>query len=100
MKHLKCWQLAFKLKNVIKTEVLPILLNSEKVELKSQLTRAARSGTSTIAEGWGRFHSLDSNRFYFNARGSDSEGLDHLIEAREEGSIPEDFYTSLRFDVT
>ena len=93
---LKCWQLVYKLKNVIKNEVLPLLPNSEKFELKSQLIRAARSGTANIAEGWGRYHYLDSNKFYYNARGSVSEILDHLIEARDEGYIQEKEYHSIR----
>ena len=93
---LKCWQLAYQLKNVIKSEVLPRLPDSEKFELKSQLIRAARSGTANIAEGWRRFHYLDSNKFYYNARGSVSEILDHLIEARDEGYIKESEYQPIR----
>ena len=93
---LKCCQLAYQLKNIIKAEVLPKLPNSEKFELKSHLIRADRSGTANVAEGWGRFHYLDSNKFYYNARGSVSEILDHLIEARDEGYIKESEYHSIR----
>ncbi|OOG76556.1 four helix bundle protein [Algoriphagus sp. A40] len=93
---LNCWQIAYKLKNEIRTVVLPLFPNSEKFELKSQLLRAARSATANIAEGWGRFHYLDSNKFYYNSRGSLCEILDHLIEAKDEGYISNEIYSSLR----
>ena len=93
---LKCWQLACKLENIIKKEVLPKLPNSEKFELKSQLARAARSATAIITEGWGRIHYPDSNKFYYNARGSVSEILDHLIEARDDGYIEENEYRPVK----
>ncbi|NBS53827.1 MAG: four helix bundle protein, partial [Spartobacteria bacterium] len=51
----------------------------EKYRLGDQLTRASRSITANIAEGYGRFHYLDSSKFFSNARGSTYEVLDHLI---------------------
>ena len=59
----------------------------EKYRLGDQLTRAARSITANIAEGYGRFHYLDSSKFFSNARGSTYEVLDHLIAACDEGLI-------------
>ncbi|MEB2778305.1 four helix bundle protein [Algoriphagus sp. D3-2-R+10] len=94
--NLKCWQLAYELKKSIKKEVISNFPSSEKYELKSQLIRAVRSVTANIAEGWGRFHYLDSNKFYYNSRGSISEVLDHLIEARDEEYISEDIYLKNR----
>tara|TARA_R110002020_G_scaffold441097_2_gene651822 strand:+ start:1065 stop:1379 length:315 start_codon:yes stop_codon:yes gene_type:complete len=76
--------------------VIAKLPSSEKYELTSQLVRAARSATANIAEGWGRFHNLDSNKFYYNSRGSISEILDHIIEARDEKYIPNEVYLKLR----
>ena len=49
---LKCWQSAYFLKNRIRNEVLILIPEKEKYELKSQLLRAARSATANIAEGW------------------------------------------------
>jgi four helix bundle protein len=49
--------------------------------------RAARSATSNIAEGYGRFHYLDNAKFCSNARGSCWEVLDHLITANDEELI-------------
>ncbi|MEB2787267.1 four helix bundle protein [Algoriphagus persicinus] len=94
--NLKCWQLAYELKKSIKKEVVCTFPSSEKYELRSQLVRAARSATANIAEGWGRFHYLDSNKFYYNSRGSISEVLDHLIEARDEEYISDDVYLKIR----
>jgi four helix bundle protein len=94
--NLKCWQLAYELKKSIKKEVIINFPSSEKYELRSQLVRAARSATANIAEGWGRFHYLDSNKFYYNSRGSLSEVLDHIIEARDEGYISEEIYLKLK----
>lgn len=94
--NLKCWQLAYELKKRIKNEVVINFPSNEKYELRSQLVRAARSATANIAEGWGRFHYLDSNKFYYNSRGSISEILDHIIEARDEEYISEEVYLKVR----
>jgi len=63
------------------------LPKEEKYRLGDQLTRASRSITANIAEGYGRFHYLDSSKFFSNARGSTYEVLDHLITAADEGLI-------------
>lgn len=94
--NLKCWQLVYALKKELKIKVLPLIPNSEKYDLKSQILRAARSSTANIAEGWGRYHFLDSNKFYYNARGSISELLDHLIEAKDENYISNETYLKFR----
>ena len=95
---LKCWQSAYFLKNRIRNEVLILIPEKEKYELKSQLLRAARSATANIAEGWGRFHFLDSRKFFFNSRGSLGEILDHLIEAKDCNYISQDLYRSIQED--
>lgn len=94
--ELKCWQLAYELKVGLKKAIIESLPASERFELKSQMLRASRSVTANIAEGWGRFHYLDSNKFYYNARGSLSELLDHLIEARDENYIENEVYMLYR----
>ena len=95
---LKCWQAAYQLKKRIKNEAIPLFPTSEKYELISQIVRASRSATANIAEGWGRFHFLDSRKFYFNSRGSLGEILDHLIEAHDCNYIKDELYLSLRSD--
>lgn len=94
--NLKCWQLAYNLKRSIKNEVVINFPSNEKFELRSQIVRAARSATANIAEGWGRYHYLDSNKFYYNSRGSITEILDHIIEARDEEYISEEVYLKFR----
>lgn len=42
----------------------------EKYNLADQMRRAAVSVTLNIAEGYGRYHYLDSLRFYYIVRGS------------------------------
>jgi four helix bundle protein len=51
--------------------------------LGDQFISAIDSISANIAEGWGRFHFLDRNRFNYNARGSLVESIhwvDLLIE--------------------
>lgn len=94
-----CWQKAYELKLRIKKEVLPNFPRHEQFELKSQILRATRSSTANIAEGWGRFHYLDSNKFYYNSRGSLAEILDHLIESKDEEYISKDLFLDLKSQV-
>jgi len=53
----------------------------EKYDMAPQIRRSAKS-TANIAEGYGRYHYLDSLKFYSNARGSLNETLGHLINAK------------------
>lgn len=96
---LVCWQKAYELKKKLRKEVLPLLPSYEKFDLYSQIRRAARSSTANIAEGWGRFHYLDSNRFYYYSRGSLAELLDHILEAKEENYLSEQLYQELRIEL-
>lgn len=57
----------------------------EKYNLASQIRRAATSITLNIAEGYGRYHYLDSLRFYYIARGSLEEVLSAFILCNELG---------------
>lgn len=59
--------------------VVEILPPEEKYNLGDQLRRAATSILLNIAEGYGRYHYLDSLRFYYIARGSLMETLSALI---------------------
>lgn len=93
---LVCWQKAYSLKTNIRKMILEKLPKSERFELYSQIQRASRSATANIAEGWGRFHYLDSRKFYYNSRGSLAEILDHLLEAKDYGYISEEEYLFLK----
>ncbi|MEA2008399.1 MAG: four helix bundle protein [Chloroflexota bacterium] len=57
----------------------------EKYNLANQIRRAAVSVTLNIAEGYGRYHYLDSLRFYYIARGSLEEVLSAFIVCDQVG---------------
>ena len=83
---LDCWKVAREVREFVR-QIVRGLPKEEKYRLGDQLTRASRSVTANIAEGYGRFHYLDSSKFFSNARGSTYEVLDHLITAADEGLI-------------
>lgn len=45
-----------------------------------QFIRSIDSIGANIAEGYGRFHFLDKVRFYYNARGSYYESMEHWLD--------------------
>jgi|WetSurMetagenome_2_1015567.scaffolds.fasta_scaffold00876_5 four helix bundle protein len=73
-----------------------LMPSSEKFGLISQLTRAAVSVPSNIAEGAGRGSAGEMARFYLIARGSLSEVDTLLIIAQEVGQLPGDAVAGLR----
>jgi four helix bundle protein len=79
---LDCYKVALKvLKEAYR--VAALLPSEEKYNLADQIRRAAVSIVLNIAEGYGRFHYLDSLRFYYFARGSISEVLSAFIACDE-----------------
>jgi four helix bundle protein len=64
----------------------------EKYDMAAQIRRSSKAVTANIAEGYGRYHYLDSLRSYSIARGELNETLAHFINARVLGYIePADF---------
>ncbi len=59
------------------------LPKEERFRLADQMIRASRSATANLAEGYGRFHYLETIQFCRQARGSLYELLDHLSTARD-----------------
>lgn len=55
-----------------------------------QWIRCTDSMSANIAEAYGRFHYLDKNKFYYNARGSLYETLDWTEKLHERGIILEE----------
>ncbi|MEZ5276830.1 MAG: four helix bundle protein [Opitutaceae bacterium] len=86
---LECWKACRELRTFVVRRIIHDLPAAEKHRLADQLFRAARSTTANIAEGYGRFHYADNNKFCSNARGSAWEVLDHLITANDEEMITE-----------
>jgi four helix bundle protein len=83
---LECYQLAL---NVVREayQVAKRLPPEERYNLIDQLRRAATSITLNIAEGYGRYHYLDSLRFFYIARGSLNEVLSAFITCDKVGLL-------------
>ena len=60
-----------------------------------QFIEAVDSISANIAEGFGRFHYLDKNKFNLNARGSLYEAIDWLEKFSIRKKISESEYTNL-----
>ena len=84
---LECWKKCRTLRLFVANQVISALPKDERYRLGDQLLRAARSATSNIAEGYGRFHYLDNAKFCSNSLGSCWEVLDHLITGNDEEFI-------------
>ena len=67
----------------------------ERFDLADQVRRASKSTPANIAEGYGRHHWLDALRFYYIARGSLNETINHLISARTLEYIEQDKFEEL-----
>ena len=67
----------------------------EKFDLYAQIRRSAKGITGNIGEGYGRYHYLDSLRFYSIARGELNETLARLIDAKVLGYINQLEFESL-----
>ena len=91
---LECYQLALEVMAKIHafSKTLP---PDEKYDLYTQIRRSAKGITGNIGEGYGRYHYLDSLRFYSIARGELNETLARLIDARVLGYIEQVEFESL-----
>lgn len=94
--ELACWKESKILRNYVKDEIIPLLPNSEKFELVSQIKRSSRSIGNNIAEGFGRFNYQENIQFCRMARGSLNETLDHMIIAFDENYIEEEKLNNFR----
>jgi len=85
LERLEVWQLARKFATYIYREIAPKLPTDEKWGLISQIKRSAISIPAKIAEGYGRHYFQEGIRFCYQARGSLSEIMTHLVIARDLG---------------
>ncbi len=67
----------------------------EKYDLVSQIRRSSKSITANIAEGYGRYHYLDSLHYYSVARGELNETLAHLINSKVLGFVGQEVFEEL-----
>ena len=91
---LECYQLALDVM-VNAHEFAKKLPPEEKHDLVAQVRRSSKSTPANIAEGYGRYHYLDSLKFYSIARGSLNETLAHFINALSLGYIDQETFELL-----
>ena len=91
---LECYRLALEVMARVHS-FSKTLSPDEKYDLYSQIRRASKNVTGNIAEGYGRYHYLDSLHYYSIARGELNETLSRLIEARTLNYIDQPDFESI-----
>ncbi|MCA9386989.1 four helix bundle protein [Candidatus Dojkabacteria bacterium] len=71
----------------------------QQYHIGNQVLRSLDSIGANIAEGFGRFHYLDSLRFYYNARGSLWESKFWLTTLQKRNLITNDLYKKVANDL-
>jgi len=91
---LECYKLALEVMAQIHafSKTLP---PDEKYDLYAQIRRSSKGVTGNIGEAYGRYHYLDSLRFYSIARGELNETLARLIDAKVLNYIKQPDFESL-----
>jgi four helix bundle protein len=95
---LDCWKKVTSLRRTL-AELIKGFPAAEKYRLTDQITRAARSATSNIAEGFGRFHYQENIQYCRQTRGSLYELIEHLIVANDEGYISKEDLVRLKAEI-
>jgi four helix bundle protein len=67
--------------------------------LADQIRRSSKSVGANIAEGAGRFYFMDNVRFFYMARGSLDETLNHLVVSKDLGFCDSELYDDLRIQI-
>jgi len=95
---LECYKLAlYVIAGVYK--MVKSLPPQEKFDLVVQVRRSSKSVTSNIAEGYGRYHYLDSLYKYSIGRGELNETLSHIINAKILEYIDQETFEFTRLSV-
>jgi four helix bundle protein len=95
---LDCWKKITDLRRklTVLAKTFPV---EEKYRLADQIIRAARSATSNIAEGYGRFHYQENIQYCRQTRGSLNELIEHLVVANDEGYVTKDELINLKHEI-
>ncbi|HQV93418.1 MAG TPA: four helix bundle protein [Anaerolineales bacterium] len=91
---LECYKLALHVIVAVKG-FINSLPPEEKYDMAVQIRRSSKSVTANLAEGYGRFHYLDSLYKYSIARGELNETLSHVINAKVLDYIEQPLFESL-----
>lgn len=91
---LSAWQVGHEL--VLKLyKITTAFPSEERFGISAQVRRAGCSITANIAEGFGRFHFKDKQKFYYYARGSVREIQSFLLIARDLRYLSDEDFRSL-----
>ena len=96
--ELDCWKMATALRRKL-SAIVKKFPSDEKYKLVDQITRASRSVTANLAEGFGRYYYQEYIQFCRQSRGSLFELLDHLIVAQDEKYISNDEFKELKNEI-
>jgi four helix bundle protein len=88
-RNLVAWRLAHELKLLAQSLCARPHLRTQ-FEFRSQLSRAAESAPTNIAEGFGRFYHPECARFARIAKASEVEVLNHFIDAHDKGYLSDE----------
>jgi four helix bundle protein len=91
---LECYKLALHVIVGVQ-DLIKSLPPEEKFDLAVQIRRSSKSVAANIAEGYGRYHYLDSLYKYSIARGELNETLSHVINAKVLGYIDQTMFEPL-----
>lgn len=92
--QLECWKACRKFVKRVREMCGKLPVNE--FDLKNNISRAARSTTRNIAEGFGRFHHQENIQFCRISRGSLFEIIDDAITMFEEKFITKEDYADGR----
>jgi four helix bundle protein len=96
VKDLEVYQLSSELSRKA-WEIYKVMDWQTKKIIGDQFITAIDSVGANIVEGYGRFHFLDRIKFYYNARASLAEGIEHWAEQmKDRGIIDEQQFSELK----
>ncbi len=94
LEDLEVYQIAREL-STVGWKIYKDLKNEYRFEIGQQFIRSIDSIGANIAEGFGRYHYLDSAKFYYNARGSLWESKHWVDLLYERSHISHDNYKAM-----
>lgn len=94
LKDLMAYKTSFYLSNTL-WDLITTWDSLARYTIGQQLIRAIDSISANIAEGFGRYHKKDKQKFYYNARGSVYESLDWIQKAKIRKLLSEEEYKEI-----